>query len=1209
MRSRRPYKPCFALPVMAIAAALAISPLALAPCVAQPVAAPVVKTDAAPTRQYRLRFFWGEGPSAQWSGRLSVDRGTLSKLQLLAGKDSPEAHLEAGAVKIHQASPTQRGAFDITIDSPPEATLRLELKQANAPTPEVFEIPVADVAQRPMRRRLGQAGASVLVHRAEADRLRVDTERDQLLFSPGETFNFRLTAALPELQAGAPLDLAVDLLRGRGSKPIWSASPQRLAVPVESFATAEVSVPLPREEGVYTVRMLALRPPGSVKAWIPGQNGTVITERRFQVVVFDPSRTPTALPSWKLLREIDPTTKRWWDRLPKWVWLRRAPWLPEGPLGNSATRVVSLTSGRVIELPSTGKEPPPWQAYPLPVERAGRPYLVEVDYPADEAQELILTIMDQDDRGNAGPLGSSAKVTVSGWGGREGQRTARRIFWPKSQTPLLVLSNGDPERPARYGRIRVMEVDPSKATQPSTERPGSYANAPWALAHINTIDLPAAFGASMGGNPEHADWQTYHETTSRLADWIAATQQSGAVLVALSRDGSLFPWNSVNQDGTSPQQLASGVDDVPEVDALELLYREFDRRQLKLVAKLQADDPSKLLKAARVLANRYARHPSFAGAALDIDSLLPATPDAIPTQQWLHSISQAIDADGQRARLLVLANGLADSPRFAKNLRPQLVAELRVEQALSALQLATNHPGVVFVPPRFTTGSQALVDEAQALQLNTAARRLPSAAVGIYAEPSTQRLTDFEAASPFGAKQTSGRLKLASAGDLLLSAHAPLLAEPGKTVVLCGSPYPSLMLDDRLLSLRQTISLIPTNAAQNTQTKHQPIVVRAIESSPAQDGIQPGTLLQIANPSPWPAEANITIRTPDETSAFDLLRPADHLSYGPGEHVLRVRLPAQQAQLLQFDLPGVEPKGISGPVSDLAIQQLEAQLDELRNRNLNVRRQLESGPSPSFEGVGPDGRVADWGAIAQPSAGSVSIVKQQPADGQQAVRLTSTTGSVGVQSRAFTTPPTGQLAMVFSVRAGQLTNDAELRVVFEQVGGDYRSFTVMNAEQLKEAQENWRPFVLSVDDLPLGSESQMRIRFDLAGGGQVDIDDLKLFDLVFPLDFLGAEATKQRLALIKTIHAAESALKAGRLSDCRQQLESYWPRFIQAYTPLIERAPEQQPTPQVARVETVAPTSASDETSADKDNAEKREDSSPGFSDRLREYLPSFMRF
>ena len=142
--------------------------------------------------------------------------------------------------------------------------------------------------------------------------------------------------------------------------------------------------------------------------------------------------------------EIDPTSPHWWDRLPSWTQLRRIPGLNRGPLGSIRAASINHPFGRFVELPPTpeGGEPH-WQAYSLPLQAAGVPHLLEVDFPADKEQRFGLSLLEPNSSGVVEEVVRDSGVYVEGLGLSEAdqKQTHRVVFWPRTQAPLLLVTN------------------------------------------------------------------------------------------------------------------------------------------------------------------------------------------------------------------------------------------------------------------------------------------------------------------------------------------------------------------------------------------------------------------------------------------------------------------------------------------------------------------------------------------------------------------------------------------------------------------------------------------------------------------------------------------------------------------------------------------------------------------------------------------------
>ncbi len=197
-----------------------------------------------------------------------------------------------------------------------------------------------------------------------------------------------------------------------------------------------------------------------------------------------------------------------------------------------------------------------------------------------------------------------------------------------------------------------------------------------------------------------------------------------------------------------------------------------------------------------------------------------------------------------------------------------------------------------------------------------------------------------------------------------------------------------------------------------------------------------------------------------------------------------------------------------------------------------------------------------------------------------------------VKSDAFPVPPTGQLAMTVFARGQNLSPTTELRLIFEsdRDGQIYRRAAPVSATKLQLADGQWGFFAIYVNDLPLDSHGKMHIAFELTGPGEVWLDNVKLYDLLFPLSFY-TDAQAEILQLSKQIHAAKSAFDARQITDCLQILDGYWPRFILAYRPPVQ--------PQMVAAGVSTPPKA-----ASPPQPDEREQPAPGISDRIKRLVP-----
>jgi hypothetical protein len=312
-----------------------------------------------------------------------------------------------------------------------------------------------------------------------------------------------------------------------------------------------------------------------------------------------------------------------------------------------------------------------------------------------------------------------------------------------------------------------------------------------------------------------------------------------------------------------------------------------------------------------------------------------------------------------------------------------------------------------------------------------------------------------------------------------------------------------------------------------------------------------------------------------------------------GRQSWKLRLEPYDVQAVRIGTAGVEVARLQASVGDAAHQELETRLADLSNHDLTAVSTYPVLANPGFEAAGGGGPVPGWQSVGSSAGAVAELDATTPHAGKTCLYLSSGGAVAAVQSETFATPPTGQLAMTVFVRAENVDANTELRMVFEtELDGQlYRRFAAVGGGRARAQPltDQWVYYAFCVNDLPLDSQGKMRMRFELSGPGEVWIDEVQLYDLLFPLRFY-AYSSQERLELVKLFLAARSAQENGRLTECVRLLESYWPRFVTAYTPLGPPAVAAQPP-------------------AAEPPATKAPEETPSVSQRLKGYLPSILRF
>jgi hypothetical protein len=1262
----------------------------------------------------RIRIAWGGNEPRRWSGRIALDRGSFSNLQLL-GMDADAAGsvwIDEGLIRIDSIQPHRFDGVDVTVTGGDAGRLAVQVTSDAKTGPVSFEIPLSEVVRRPFRRSLDWSGSELLVHRSPGDALRIETQRTSMIFAPGEEFSFVVRPVLDELSPSTTIDVTTALSHARGGGAIWSDE-QRFPVPVDGNPAATMKVPLPSEEGVFNVRVSVSLPPGVRAAFFPIGGSKPLAERTFQIVTLQPTpRPPGGEESWEQVLEIDPANPRWWQRLPTWTQLQRLPGFVPRPLGSVRTRTIDRPLGRFVELPPTAAgDEPHWQAYALPIEKTGQPHLLEVAYPADEEQHIGLSILEPNAAGRIVPVGRDSGVYVEGLGRSEQTqpRGHRVIFWPRTNSPLLLVTNLHPSAGAQFGRIRVLRAGESLAA------PGQRT--PWresqrlVAAYLARPLVPEQFGASEGldaSSGESADdWQTFMEGSERLVEYLRFAGYNTAVVNVLADGSTIYPTQRVLPTPLyDTGRTATGAIDLPGTDALELLLRVFDREGLALVPSLQLSAPipaleslrrqgdpqtsgvewiggdgrtwletnhtqrglapyynlldsrvqSAVLGVATEIVERYGHHEALAGLAVQLSAngygQLPGLewgfddatiamferetgirlgeqgpnrfaarqaallgPHVNSWRQWragrvtqfYRELAQRLQGAGADRRLLLTWEDMFSAPRLKSQLHPNVLSKSRVEQlmldvGIDRLQLQ-QIAGTEFCALRFVGPNSPLVDRAIDLELNelaTAGAKPADSqeAALLYHRPHRVRLSSFDTRSGLD----SYTLLVAQSSPDATAVRKPLarvLAESDPAMLVSGGELLPMGQEEATRDILRALQQLPTGGGASVH-RQQPLTVRTY-SEPNR------TTCLLVNECPWSTDAAIALDLPADVD-LELMCGTDQTTpegetavqrLSRGQQVWTLQMKPYGIAIARLSSGGVRVAAVRATVSEAAKAELQARLADLTDRDLTAKSRYEKLANAGLEPVGENPQLVNWKLSGEPAPAmaTAELDTSRPAEGKSALHLQSRGHSAAVESDEFATPPTGQLAMEVWIRGENIGPQSELRMVFEaeREGQPYRTYAVLGGNRPggQPLRAEWKEFVFGVKDVPLDSQGKMRIRFELVGSGDVWIDGIELYDVLFPLASY-QYTEEERLEFVKLIHAASSAYSGGRLADCVRLLDGYWPRFLMAYTPLVK------PAPAVAnQIEPIAPVDP-----ANSGEAAPGEEEAPSLGERLRRWIP-----
>ncbi len=556
-----------------------------------------------------MRIEWGNGEARQWRGTITLSDGVLARpVPLGIEADEPGSMwIEEGRLWVDERSARIYDGVDVDIEAPLEASLLVALSSVDDPESRSPQpIPLAQLLNRKVKIYLDDRKNILKVERVPGDKLRVATDRDWLIYEPGETIKLSVTPTQLAEAAGTRIRLQARFVNMLDKA---EAAPQEQTCELDETGTSpplEFSLVAPQKEGVYDLELLPTR--HRLGIWSPVNGG-----RRLQLVVLsaDP-RLPdgsTELPVEPLV-EIDPANPTWWQRLPS------IPMLPalRKPLGSGDVAPWKHSKGELVQVGGTKVEGS-WEAYPLPIQKPGEPHIVEIQYPSDVPQLLGVSIVEPNEAGVVSPIGLDSGVYLPEDASGAGARMAlhRLVFWPRTKTPLLRLDGSK----AVYGKIRVlgprhanvaavMQRDDwhTHSMLPRRFPPDGQRGGRLLAGFYDRPYFTNNFSATQSIDPVQkfalTDWRTFYEGGTRLVEYLNYMGLNGLMLTVLAEGSALYPSQLLEPTPRYDTGVYfSSGQDAQRKDVVELLFRLFDREGLTLIPALDFTAPLPELEALR----------------------------------------------------------------------------------------------------------------------------------------------------------------------------------------------------------------------------------------------------------------------------------------------------------------------------------------------------------------------------------------------------------------------------------------------------------------------------------------------------------------------------------------------------------------------------------------------------------------------------------
>ncbi|MEA1950872.1 MAG: family 10 glycosylhydrolase, partial [Planctomycetota bacterium] len=501
-----------------------------------------------------------------------------------------------------------------------DAVLKIELfSSSGAARQAVIEIPTRDlsgmVGERAYNANLDDRGTRLLVRRVPGDMLRLKFERKSLVFAPGEKFELAvLPHHIPELN-GREVRIKLDVYADRGGRPISSRQTDtKLSEAADSVATVqiEMNVELPHDEGVYDLVVSAqqvpsVRLPGAVS--LPLGLKQTVAQRKLQLVVLSKEAPQRAKeePAFKTVAEIDPVNPKWWERLAKSaedlsrLKLSAQQAFGRGPLGSGHRGTRKHALGELVELSPDKTGQASWEAYTLPIRNPGSPHVLEVEYPSDVSQTMGISVLEPNAAGALLPIQLDSGVDVVEEMVESGLQKPRMlrhrlIFWPRGNTPIVLITNRRHDRPVVYGRIRVLDGWKHLPKAVAADRKAQQYPKRLVSAYLDRPLFPESFSAiesyDAWSSRSLDDWVTFHEGAQRTVEYLQHVGMDGLMISVLADGSTIYPSRLLQPTPRYDKGVFfdSGQDPVRK-DVLEMLLRMFDRQGLRLIPALEFAGP------------------------------------------------------------------------------------------------------------------------------------------------------------------------------------------------------------------------------------------------------------------------------------------------------------------------------------------------------------------------------------------------------------------------------------------------------------------------------------------------------------------------------------------------------------------------------------------------------------------------------------------
>ena len=591
---------------------------------------------------------------------------------------------------------------------------------------------------------------------------------------------------------------------------------------------------------------------------------------------------------------------------------------------------------------------------------------------------------------------------------------------------------------------------------------------------------------------------------------------------------------------------------------------------------------------------------------------------------------------------LILAGGkMFDGPPWQSRLVPTLPQ--RVDAADILLEAGIDpqlhrEPGIVMLRPETVQLAERL--SPLSAQLGWDVARAFAGPVGaasvqgslLHHPALSAEVKSFEAQAPFAPGVGWIAAHTPPAAEFNRRRFARHLAAFDSRMLFDGGFMLPLGQEEPLSEMLAVLRSLPGEHFTSVDEVPQPLTVRVAAANKR-------TWLYAVNDSPWQVKVRIYLDSSvEKLSRLGLNQDEVILDATSEGRVWQLEIEPYGLTAATINAVGVKVRRVEVELPPDCHKPLTAKLEELAARAASLR----DAPRPlvltnrDFETPGSGELPAAWTASRQPGT-LAAVDTQQKYQGERSLKLSSIGPILSVVSDPLEPPQTGRFAISVWLRVEDEQRQPPLRLAIEGVleGGQYyRHAPVGVGQRVPKIHPRWTQFVFQVHDLPTQGLSELRVRFDLMGPGEVWVDEVQCFDLLFRRDEL--------VELSKLITLASVKLQNNEVADCLRLLEGYWPRFLAMHVPIeapVGVIAENTKQPAAGASGTSAKTGGSNQPTAgttaagtppatgttamqpsqgggdatpgpqQADSGTEKPAERTGFMDRMKQYVPRWMRF